>query len=504
MKKFFFQFLVSALVLTIAPMPGALAQNAKGAISGRVTDASGSVLQGAEIELQPGPITTAAGTQGAYFMNNLNPGTYTITITYVGFTLFTKVVNVTAGQTVAVDAKMEVSSQRDEVLVTAPRVSGEAEQLNRQRTADNVVQVLSNEVITSLPNANIADAVGRLPSVTLERDEGEGKYVQVRGTEPRLTNATIDGVNIPSPESGVRQIKFDAIPSDLVESVEINKTLQANMDGDGIGGSVNLVTKTATERPTIALFGLGGISPILGGRNNYQTTATVGKRFGSGKKFGALIGFSYDYEGRGIDDVEPVPDQLVVGGVPAGRYFDSIDIREYKYYRTRYGVAGSTDYQLGQGSNIYLRGLFSDFHNFGDRWVYSLNDNSGADLLNGSGGAPSFNNSIRRPRYIIENLVLGGKHVLASTWFAWDVSGSFASENDNGYGGGSFSVPTASTYQSPCTYDPAATGNSLEHQPGEDGANEFPDYRGHGQALPHRFTLGDDRGWRKIPQRPQI
>ena len=132
-----------------------------------------------------------------------------------------------------------------------------------------------------------------------------------------------------------------------------------------------------------------------------------------------------------------------------------MDIREYKYYRTRYGLAGSTDYQLGQGSNIYLRGLFSDFHNFGDRWVYTLNDNSGLNLLNGAGGTPSFNNSIRRPRYIIANLVLGGKHVLASTWFSWDISGSFASENDNGYGGGSFGVPNPSTYgTSPCTYDP--------------------------------------------------
>ncbi|PYU45377.1 MAG: hypothetical protein DMG53_14540 [Acidobacteria bacterium] len=67
-------------------------------------------------------------------------------------------------------------------------------------------------------------------------DEGEGKYVQIRGTEPRLANVTIDGVNTPSPESGVRQIKLDAIPADIVESVEINKTLQANMDPDGIGG----------------------------------------------------------------------------------------------------------------------------------------------------------------------------------------------------------------------------------------------------------------------------
>ncbi len=61
--------------------------------------------------------------------------------------------------------------------------------------------------------------------------------MQVRGTEPRLTNLTIDGINVPSPENNARQIKLDAIPADIVESVEINKTLQANQDADGIGGS---------------------------------------------------------------------------------------------------------------------------------------------------------------------------------------------------------------------------------------------------------------------------
>jgi TonB-dependent receptor len=439
----------------------ALAQREKGAIKGRVTDSSDAVLQGADIAVEPGNIKVASGVQGEFFVNGLAPGAYTVTVSYVGFVTFTKNVDVVSGQVADVPAKLQVGSQSQQVLVTADRAAGEAEEVNRQRTADNIVQVLTNEVITSLPNANIADAVGRLPSVTLERDEGEGKYVQVRGTEPRLTNATMDGVNVPSPESGVRQIKFDAIPSDIVESVEINKTLQANMDADGIGGSVNMVTKTATERPTVSFFGLGGISPIQGGRPNYQATATIGKRFGSSKKFGALGGLSYDWEGRGIDDVEPVPDQLILPDGSTQRYFDSMDFREYTYYRSRWGVAGSTDYQLGQGSNIYLRGMFADFHNFGDRWVYSFNDNSGLNLLNGSGGAPSFNNSIRRPRYIISNLVLGGKHDLASTWFSWDVSGSFASENDDGYGGGSFGVPTRSTYTSPCTYDPVATGNSL-------------------------------------------
>ncbi|PYU41443.1 MAG: hypothetical protein DMG54_19825 [Acidobacteria bacterium] len=345
-----------------------------------------------------------------------------------------------------------------EVLVTAERASGEAEEINRQLTADNLVQVLTSDVIRSLPNANMADALGRLPSVTLERDEGEGKYVQVRGTEPRLTSVTINGINVPSPESGVRQIKLDAIPADIVESVEINKTLQANMDADGIGGSVNLVTKTAGERPTITLNGMGGYTPIVNGRGLVETAATMGQRFGSDKRFGALIVGTCDWNGRGIDDIEPVPDiASLLPGSP--RWFDTIDQREYRYYRSRWGLAGSTDYKLAEGSNIYLRGFYSDFKNFGDRWVYTLNDNTdpvAVGLLNGNGGTPSFNTQIRLPDYGIGSLVLGGKHVRTSSWFAWDVSAARSrqlGEND----------PTASfrsnLASSSCTFDPAATKN---------------------------------------------
>lgn len=133
--------------------------------------------------------------------------------------------------------------------------------MNRERESDDILQVLPIEVITSLPNTNIADALGRLPSVTLERDEGEGKYVQIRGAEPRYNNVTIDGMEVASPEN-VRQIKLDIVPANLVDSVEISKTLSANQDGDAIGGSVNLVTKTAEEEPTLYLNGIGGYTPI--------------------------------------------------------------------------------------------------------------------------------------------------------------------------------------------------------------------------------------------------
>jgi TonB-dependent receptor len=184
-------------------------------------------------------------------------------------------------------------------------LQGEAEAINIERTADNIVQVLSAKVITSLPNTNIADAVGRLPSVTLERDEGEGKYVQIRGTEPRLSNVTMNGVSVPSPEAGVRNIKLDVVPSDLVDRIEVNKTLSPNQDGDAIGGSVNLVTKTPLEKPTYTFSAQGGYTPIQEGRWLNAYTGTIGERFGRDKRLGLLLGGTYDHNDRGIDDLEP-------------------------------------------------------------------------------------------------------------------------------------------------------------------------------------------------------
>ena len=244
----------------------ALGQTGRGGISGRVTDSGGAVLRAARVELYPGGQVAISDDQGQYAIGDLVPGEDSVTVTYAGFAPFKANAQIVAGQTARVDATLKVATTTEEVLVTAARGRGEAEAINRTLESDNILQVLPVEVITSLPNTNIADALGRMPSVTLERDEGEGKYVQIRGLEPRLANVTIDGVNVPSPESGVRQIKLDVIPANLVDSVEINKTLSANQDGDAVAGSVNLVTKTAGEKPTLYLNGIGGYTPIVGGR----------------------------------------------------------------------------------------------------------------------------------------------------------------------------------------------------------------------------------------------
>jgi len=413
---------ITVLILCLFALAPAFGQAGKGFITGVVKDSAGAVLQGAKVDFQPQlrPVTTDA--LGDFTMTEVSPGTYAVTISYVGFSPFTGSVTVAAGQTAHIDAILRVGSASDEVIVTSDRPHGEAEAINRTLAAENILQVLPAEVIVSLPNANIADALGRMASVTIERDEGEGKYVQIRGTEPRLSNTMIDGVTVPSPESGVRQIKLDTIASDLVESVEINKTLQANIDADGIGGSVNLVTKTAGEVPTATLYGVGGYTPIIGGREVDQMGGTIGKRFGGEKKLGILIGGTYDYNGRGINDIEPVP---TAGS--ATPHYDSTDLRDYVYDRTRWGMTGSADYKLAEGSNISLRGLFSTFRNWGHKWVFTVSD----------GANPQYSQDWRRPNMAVGSLALQGKHIFNASTVNWAVSVG-RSRSLSGSGGASY------------------------------------------------------------------
>jgi len=456
MSRLLYLSLLTCFSLTIDPTAvraqehagttnGTRTSSGSAVIRGHVADSAGGVLQGAAVTLTPSGANAVTDNQGAYTIIGLLPGPYTVQVRYVGFEAFTKKVDLVAGTATQVDATLSVAGHSEEILVSSERPRGEAEDINRQRTADNIVQVLSSEVITSLPNANIADAVGRLPSVTLERDEGEGKYVQIRGTEPRLSNTSVDGVLLPSPESGVRQIKLDTVASDLVESVEINKTLQANMDGDGIGGSVNLRTKTAADRPTVMASAMGGYTPIIGGRGVDQFGATVGRRFGSDHRLGVLLGVTYDWNGRGINDIEPSP--TVTSLSP---HYDSMDLRDYMYYRSRWGMTGSADYRASSSSNISVRGLYSAFRNWGQKWVFSLND----------GDTPAASLDWRRPETAVANIVADGKHTMGMKWLNWSVSTSRGWSN-GGSGGAKFKWAGADPN---CFYDPNATTNAYVPQ----------------------------------------
>ncbi len=342
------------------------------------------------------------------------------------------------------------------MLVIASQAHGDAEAINQELSTTNIVDILPAKLITSLPNANIADAVGRLPSVTLERDEGEGKYVQVRGTEPRLSNLTIDGIEVPSPEGGVRQVKLDTIPADLVQSVQVFKTLQADQPGDAIGGSVNIETKMAGDQPTLSIFGLGGFTPIDNTRLVDQFGAAAGRRFGRDKRLGVMVGGSFDYNGRGINDIEPVPS--ILAGTTSTPSFSNMDLRDYVYDRKRYGFGGDVDYKLGNSSTIWVRSLFSEFKDFGHRYDYALATNDVVDGINNT-NVPSFNTERRLGDFQIADVILGGDHSVGKWGFHWEASVARSRMLNPINGGESITSFNYIPSTSNCQYDAAATKN---------------------------------------------
>ena len=420
--------------------------NGSGTVSGNIKDTAGAVLQGAQIVLEPAAANAASNAQGDFSIPNVKPGTYTATISYVGFTTSTSTIVVTAGQNTLLNATLAVASNSQQIVVIA-NLAGDAAAINEQRTSANILNVETDTQIQSLPNANIADAVGRLPGVTLQRNEGEGQYVQIRGTEPRLSNTTIDGVIVPGPDPQVRQVDLDTIPADLVGSVAINKTLSANQDGDAIGGSVDLRIKQATaDQPVFSIEGMGGNTPIAGNRQVFLITSSAGLRFGKntsfnqGKRFGLMMGYSYDSNNRGIDDVEPVPDLDSNGNTT----FDKLYIQQYLYDRTRYGFAGSLDYKLSETSDLYVHSLFSNFRDYGQKYAYQLK----------AGGKASYHTSIRRPNLQIADLAIGGNHVFNRSFIRYQIA---AAHSRFGGAAGNPGAAFSSSAGKDCAFDAAAT-----------------------------------------------
>jgi TonB-dependent receptor len=433
------------------------AQERNGTVVGTVYDANHAILPGASIKLDPGGAFVVSNAQGQFTFAAVAPGAYNVAVNYVGFSPSTSTVTVTAGQVVHADLILTTASESESIVVTAERAHGEAEAINEVRAAENILNVLPAEVITSLPNQNVADAVNRLPGVTLERDEGEGKYVQIRGTEPRLSNLTIDGVEVPSPEGGVRQVRMDTIPADLVDSVQINKTLQANQSGDAIGGSVNLVTKTAGGWPTVSLYVGQGYTSIANGVYATEAAGTFGQRFGADKRFGLLVSGTYDYNGRGIDDLEPVPG--ILPGTTFTPGYSAMDIRQYKFNRNRYGFAGSADYRISDSSSVYLRGLYSDFKDYGRRYVYSIADNPVLDGVSNT-NTPSFNTEARLQDFLISSLSVGGNHIANKTLVNWQLAISHSRQLAPINGGESIALFTYAGSTSNCQFSPGTTTNA--------------------------------------------
>lgn len=248
-----------------------------------------------------------------------------------------------------------------DIVVTGQRGSLQRA-IELKRDAIGVVDVASADEIGRLPDRNVSEVIEHLPGVGVTYDQGEGRYVAIRGVPSNLNNYTLNGIEIGNPDGTTRSLPLDIISGQLLNRVEVSKVKTADMDGQGIGGAINLVTQTAfdfKDRFTIAGSAKAGYQQ-LNHKVPVQADLSVAARFGADEQFGLVLGASYsdrDFVSEGFypDNWKPVAG-AARGGLP-----DNIKYTEYSLDRKRIGGTGAFDWRPNDHQRFYIRGVYSKF-----------------------------------------------------------------------------------------------------------------------------------------------
>jgi TonB-dependent receptor len=282
MKRFTLFLLLFALI------PGMLFAAGNGTIKGVVKDAvTGDPLPGAAVLVKEKFLGTYTDQNGDYVLNNVPAGSNAVTVTYLGYKEMVMTVDVVAGQTVTIDIQMEVlTTQVEEVVVTA-QIRGQRAAINQQLASNTVVNVISSEKMKELPDANAAEAIGRLPGISLKRNSGEADKIVIRGLSPKYSNVTIEGVKMAYTSDFDRSADLSMVQSEMLSGVEVSKSLRADMDADALGGTVNLRLQEAPMTRKINFNLEGGYAHLGNKYGNYKVFGGYSDRF-----FDKKLGFS--------------------------------------------------------------------------------------------------------------------------------------------------------------------------------------------------------------------
>lgn len=295
MKRFqFLTILLISLSFSIVFAQEGRNGTVKGVISDKVT---GEPLIGASIAVEGTGFGAASNLQGEYIIHNIKPGTYTLLIRYIGYQdVDMPNIEISAGQTIPLDVQMIPMSENLEEVVITVQAKGQIGAINQERAASGIVNVVSSDKIKEVPDATAAESIGRLPGVALKRSGGEGNQVVIRGMSPQFSIIEIDGVRMTG-TGGDRSVGLSTISPEMLDGIELSKSLSADKDADAIGGVVNLRTATAASGFHVGAMVRGGYNGLDNNLGDYKFSGSISNRF-LDNKIGALLNVSNERVNR--------------------------------------------------------------------------------------------------------------------------------------------------------------------------------------------------------------
>ncbi|MFW2349313.1 TonB-dependent receptor [Qipengyuania sp.] len=424
-----------------------------GDVVGSVADASATILlRAAQVRIVELDRVTTTDRDGSFIFADVPAGEYTLEISYVGAETVRRTVSVPATGAVRADIAMTGFGE-NEILVIG-QAANLSSALSRKKEADGVSDVLTRDAIGQFPDQNVAESLRRLPGVNVLNDQGEGRFVSVRGLDPELVATSLNGVRLPAPESDVRSVALDVISSDIIESIEVKKSLTPDMDADTIGASIEIETTSAFSRKK-DLFSL----KLEGSYNDYADHLSPKASFDFAtllsENVGISGGVSYYKREFETDNIE-ADDWIDEGGaiVPL-----ELQYRDYDVERERISGTLGLDLRAGDSTELYVKGTWSQFDDqeYRRRLTFDMGDFEDYGPTGIANGIATFNDAEiddpesddpddtvrqrigverdikdRFERQRIWSVIAGGK-TDTGTWFA-DYSASYAraSEREDG------------------------------------------------------------------------
>jgi TonB-dependent receptor len=405
-------------------------------IYGRVTNAAGAPLPGAEVLVRGTSQRAVTNPQGEFTLPTAS-GSMVLEVNYLGLPSTSQTVVTTPGEDANVAIVLGAQSATDvaDVIVTGVITDGVARSLNQQKNAGGTVNVLSADAIGRYPDPNVAESLQRVQGIAIQRDQGEGRYINVRGAPAAFTAVSVDGVAIPAVSPTTLAVDLDTLPSDIVSSVEVSKTLTPAQDADSIAGAVDIKTRSPFDKRRLAVSGYAGGSYNDYGGQDYRAGANVSHVFGPDQTFGALVSVSYSETNRRPDNVENgwvlINRNVAQGGGQVWGLENTL-FKDYETERTRKAVTGALEWRPSDAIRLWVKGSYAQFRDDEFRNTLNFTYSDGTLQPGSTDTSATFTNARiykqlrhRTQENDISTLVLGGEQTFGNG-AVWDGALSFA------------------------------------------------------------------------------